>query len=139
MGIISVLHKSHSYSFVIFSHYFNILCHQVSAEDLKIKNIAKRYNPQEAQAEVNFSEKVCRKQSSFMSEKAFSCPHSLSGSRILGYNTLLHYLLVFRPAAEECVLLSFLFLCSWASFFHLVALRIFSFSYTQDSQLLCLV
>lgn len=139
MGIISVLHKSHSYSFAIFSHYFNILCQQVPAEDLKVKNIAKHYNPQEAQADVTFSEKVCRKQSSFMSEDAFSCPHSLSGSRILGYKTLLHFLLVFRAAAEECVLLSFLFLCSWAFFFHLGALRIFSFSCTQDSQLLCLV
>lgn len=89
--------------------------------------------PTRAQAEVNFSEKVCRKQSSLMSKKAFSCPHSLSRSKILGYNTLLHYLLVFRPAAEECVLLSFLFLSSCASFFHLVALRVFSFSYTQDS------
>lgn len=68
-----------------FSHYFNILCHQVPAEDLKVKNTAKHYNPQEAQADVTFSEKVCRKQSSFMSEEAFSCPHSLSGSRILGY------------------------------------------------------
>lgn len=68
-------------------------------------------------AQVTFSEKVSESKVLLCLKRFFLALRVLSGSRVLIYNNiLLRYLLVFRVAGEERELLSFLFLCRYASF-----------------------